>query len=84
MTAVFHVSLYGWFKEIKGNLRGKKLHKTNWVSNFLGGSFNNRDNVRRAPIQFRRESGLSNLKDDFSLRTDPSILASIAWKLLDL
>ena len=33
----------------------KELHKTNQSSNFLGGSFGNRDNVR-ARIQFRRES----------------------------
>ena len=33
----------------------KKLHKTNQSSNFLGGSFSNRDNIR-AQIQFRRES----------------------------
>ena len=33
---------------------GNELHRTNQGSNFLGGSFSNRDNVR-APIQFRRE-----------------------------
>ena len=32
--------------------QGKKLHRTNEGSNFLGNSFSNRGNVR-APIQFR-------------------------------
>ena len=36
------------------NLRRNKLHRTNQGSNFLGGSFSNRDNIR-ASIQFRRE-----------------------------
>ena len=40
---------------IQNNLRGKKLHRRNQGSNFLGDSFSNRDNVR-GPIQFRRES----------------------------
>ena len=44
--------------------RRKKLHRTKQGSNFLRGSFNNRDNVR-APIQFRRESHPSVLKDVF-------------------
>ena len=55
MTTVFHVWPYGRFIEIQSNLRRKKLHRTNQGSNFLGGSFSNRDNVR-APIPFRRES----------------------------
>ena len=55
MTTVFHTWLYGKFMEIENNLRRKKLHRTNQGSNFLGGSFSNRDNVR-ALIQFRRES----------------------------
>ena len=33
------------------NSREQKLHQTNQGSYFLGGSFNNRDNVR-APMQF--------------------------------
>ena len=40
--------------EITSNYRRKKLHKTNQSSNFLRGSFSNRDNVRE-PIPFRRE-----------------------------
>ena len=35
----------------------------NHDSNFLGGSFSNRDNVR-APIKFRRESQGSNFNGD--------------------
>ena len=53
--------LYGRFTEIKSNFRRKKLHRTNQGSNFLGGSFSNRDNVT-TPIQFRRESQLHHLK----------------------
>ena len=55
MTAVFHTWLYGRSIEIQRNLKRKKLHRTNQGSNFHGGSFSNRDNIR-APIQFRRES----------------------------
>ena len=58
---IFHTWAYGRFIEIEGNLRRKKLHRTNKGSNFLGGSFSNRDNVR-APIQFRRESQPQHLK----------------------
>ena len=50
MTTVFHTWLYGRFIGILSNLRGKKLHRTTQGSNFLGGSFSNRDNVR-APIK---------------------------------
>ena len=35
--------------------QSQKLHRTNQGSNFHGGSFSIRDNVR-APIQFRKES----------------------------
>ena len=55
MTAVFHTWPYGRLIEIQSNLRRKKLHRTNQGSDFLRGSFSNRDNVR-SPIQFRRES----------------------------
>ena len=60
-TTVFHAWAYGRFIEIQSNLKRKKLHRTNQGSNFLGGSFSNRDNVR-APIQFRRESQPQHLK----------------------
>ena len=82
MTTVFHKWPYGRLTEIQSNLRRKRLHRTNQGSNFLGGSFSNRDNVR-VPIQFRREINPSILKDDFSSRTDPSIFTSIAPVLLD-
>ena len=55
MTTVVHAWHYGRFIEIQSSLRRKKIHKMNQGSNFLGGSFSNRDNAR-APTQFRRES----------------------------
>ena len=50
MTTVSHTWPYSRFTETQSNLRKKKLHSRNQGSNFLGDSFNNRDNVR-APIQ---------------------------------
>ena len=70
MKAVFHIWLYGRFIEMQRNLRRKKLHRTNQGSNFLGGSFSNRDNVR-VPIQFRRESQPQHLKRWFFLKNRP-------------
>ena len=61
MTTEFHEWLCDRFIEIQKNLWGKKLHRTNQGSNFLGGSFSNRDNAR-AQIQFRRESQPQHLK----------------------
>ena len=49
MTTVFHARPYDRFIEIQSSLRNKKLHITNQGSNFLGGSFINRDNIK-API----------------------------------
>ena len=43
------------FIENKSKLRRKKHDRRNQGSNFLGGSFSNRGNVR-APIQFRGEN----------------------------
>ena len=82
MTTVFHAWLDDRFIQIQRNLRRKKLHRMNQGPNFLGGSFSNRDNVI-ASIQFRKESQLQHLENDFSSRTDPSILALIALVLLD-
>ena len=82
MTGVLHTWPYDRFIEIQSNLRRKKLHRMNQGSNFLGGSFSNRDNVR-APMQFRRESQPQHLKDAFSLRADPSIFTSTAPVFLD-
>ena len=48
----------------QSNLRSKKLHRTNPGSNFLGGTFSNRYNVR-APIQFRREIQPQHLERQF-------------------
>ena len=77
MTTVFHIWLYERFIEILSNLRRKKPHKTNQGSDFPGGSFSNRDNIR-ASIHLRRERvNPSILKDDFSSRRVPSIFTSI-------
>ena len=54
MTTVFHARSYDRFIEIKNNFRRKELHRTEQSSDFLGGSFNNKD-IARAPIQLRRE-----------------------------
>ena len=70
MTAVFHTWPYGRLIEIQSNLRRKKLHRSNQGSNFLRGSFSNRDNVR-APIQFRRESQPQHLKRCCILKNRP-------------
>ena len=70
MKAVFHIWLYGRFIEMQRNLRRKKLHRTNQGSNFLGGSFSNRDNVR-VPIQFRRESLAQHLRRWSFLKNRP-------------
>ena len=78
MTTIFHAWSYGWFTEIQSYLRRKKLHRMNRGSSFLGGSFNNQDNVR-TPIQFNPNI----LKDDFSSRTDPPIFTSILPLLID-
>ena len=55
MITVFHAKLYGEAIEIKRNVKGKKLHSMNQGSNFLVGSFSNRDNVRTL-IQIRSKS----------------------------
>ena len=68
MTTVFHAWPYG--------LRRGKFHRTNQGSIFLGERLTNRDNIR-APIQSRRESQSSILKNEFSSRTDPFILAPV-------
>ena len=70
MTTKFHEKPYGRFIEIQSNLWRKKLHRTNQGSNFLGGSFSNRDNIR-ASIQFRREGQPQHLQRLFFLRNRP-------------
>ena len=59
--AVVHAWAYGRFIDVKNNLKRKKLQRMNQGSNFLGGSFSNRDYVR-APMQFGRESKPIHLK----------------------
>ena len=70
MTTVFHAWPYGRFIEIKNNLRIKKLQRKNKGSNFLGGTFSTRDNVRIS-IQFRTESQPKHLKRWFFLKNRP-------------
>ena len=58
LTTVFHTWPYGKFIEIQSTLRRKKLHRTNKVPVFFGGSFNNRDNVRKStPASFASLDG---------------------------
>ena len=64
MPTVFHARLYGRFIEIYGNLRKKKLCRTNQGSSFLGGSFNNKTECK-GPDPIYREEQPSILKDDF-------------------
>ena len=61
MTTALHAWPYGRFIEIQCNIRRKKLHRTNQFSNFLGGSFSNRDNLR-VPIQFGKERQPQHLR----------------------
>ena len=62
---------YCRFIEVQNNLAGKKFHRTNQESNFLGGSFSNRGIVR-AQSNLEKKVNPSILKDDFSSRTDSS------------
>ena len=51
-------------------------------SNFLGGSFSSRDNVR-VPFSLEVKVNHRILKDDIFTKTDPFIFISIAPVLLD-
>ena len=70
MATVSHARPNGKTKDIKSNLWRKKLHRTDQGSNFLGGSFSNRDNVR-ASIQFRGERDTQHLKRWFFFKNWP-------------
>ena len=70
MATVFYAWPYSRFIKIHGNLKRKKLHRMNQGSNFLGGSFSNRDNVR-APIQLGRENQPQHLKRWLFLENRP-------------
>ena len=82
MTTALHVWLYGRFIEIQSNLRQKKLHRTNQGSNFLEGSFSNRDNILNASIMpqsnLEEKVNPTILKHHFPSSTDLSIFTSIA------
>ena len=58
--------MHGCMVDLK-KYRAKKLHRINQDSNFLGGNFSNRDNVRDQ-IQFRRESQPQHFKRRFFLK----------------
>ena len=58
------------FIGIYNNLRRKKINRTDQGSNFLGGSFSNRKNLK-APIQFRTGSEPKYLKRLFFLKNRP-------------
>ena len=63
----------------QSNLKKTKLHRMSEGSSFLEGSFSNKDNIR-ASIQ---NSTPASKKIDFSSRSDPFIVMSIAVVLLD-
>ena len=83
---MFHTWPYGRFIKIQSNFRSNKSRQG---SNFLGGSFSNRDNVR-APIQFRREGQPQHLKRWFFLKNRPihfyinstSVIRPVKWNQL--
>ena len=82
MTTV--VSPYGRFIKIQSNLRREKPHRKTQGSNFLGGHFSNRDNVR-VPIQFRRERQPQHLKRLLFHKNTPNYFHitsnSVTWPL---
>ena len=82
MTTV--VSPYGRFIKIQSNLRREKPYRKTQGSNFLGGHFSNRDNVR-VPIQFRRERQPQHLKRLLFHKNTPNYFHitsnSVTWPL---
>ena len=76
MTTIFYAWPYGRSLEIKTNLRREKLRRMNKGSNFPGGTFSYRDNVR-VPIQFRRESLPQHLKRLFFFKNRPHIFPPV-------
>ena len=79
MTTVIHTWPQGRFIEIKSNLGRRKSQRINKGSNFLGGNFSNRDNVR-ANLE---EKANACIVKDFSSRTELSIFRLIVPVLLD-
>ena len=70
MTSALHASSSGTVREIQGNIRRKKLNRTNLGSSFLGTSFSNRKNLG-ARIQFRIESPPQHLKEWIFIKNRP-------------
>ena len=73
---------HGWSIEIQSNFKRSKLHRKNQGSNFLGGGFSYRNNVRDQ-IQFRKERQPQHLKRWFFLKKRPTIFTSTAQVLSD-
>ena len=84
MTKIFNARLYDRFVEmqiqVQSSFKRKKLHRTNQGSNYLRGSFSNRD---VAAPNLEDKDNPSLLKNYFSSKTDPSITISLAQVLLD-
>ena len=70
MTTAFHAWLCHRFMEIQSKVRGKKLLTTDQGSNFLGGTFSNKDK-ESATIQLRRQSQSQHLKRLFFFKNRP-------------
>ena len=69
MATVFDPKLYGRFTELQNYLRRKNL-LAQQGSNFVGGSFSNRGNVR-ALFQFRKEKDYHSILKFFFLENRP-------------
>ena len=69
---VSQVRLYDIFREIKTNLRRKKLHRRNEGSNFLAASFSKTDNVRD-PIQLIIQFFIRNRYIYFHMNSNKAI-----------
>ena len=82
MAIVFHARPYRRFIETQTKLRRKKLYSTNKGSNFLAGSFSNRDNIR-APSNLEEKENPRILKDEFFSRIHSCIFTPIASVLLE-
>ena len=55
MATVFRARLYNRLINIQSNLRRKELHRTNQASNFLGGYFSNRDDVKASESNLKEK-----------------------------
>ena len=74
MRTVLHAWLCGRLIEVQSSFSRKKLHRMNQGSNYLGGSYNNRDFVRVpiALIQFNSGRQPQHFKKWFFLKYRPT------------